>query len=538
MAGGMLLGLQRSHGNAYVSRLVKRPPGAAESVGGETGEVTFMPGPTGTEDETIAPGEKGFTAQMLKEVPTRAGVAFSYYKDAHLKPVQPVFAPIDKKIRDAATKKQEADDRAKDFFNTPSTTKTWEERSKWHEERALKLAKNRSQEQMLCVDFSAGVPRANQMFVSLAKLESMQEILGVTSPASMTTAVVASLKEAEAIAEKVQVKGAAGDLDVPAADAQVTSATKELTIAQKKMSTAWMGVQRTLVLDRAKSVEAEGDDERKRFKEIESNIATWKKLGGTIDVSMAVMGVGMTGATEGGGLIGAIEGKGAGEGIPKGLTETSSAVEKAVGISIPTSAADVLETAAKIYYFSELETIRKTLETLQNEVNAHKAVAEELGTLQALKEFRDATDDFAKKAEDLQKRLIARQQAYLKFGKQLDEAATKDPAFRGSAPGKGKERFATVMVVTSAVREVLAMAAGAKDGFGRASAQMRDEILDMALVVGMADEEAAPLVSAHNQLKTFEGNVKTIETDLGPIEAAAGSMMTKLGAGHKIAGEY
>jgi hypothetical protein len=165
-------------------------------------------------------------------------------------------------------------------------------------------------------------------------------------------------------------------------------------------------------------------------------------------------------------------------------------------------------------------------------------VADELGTTQALKEFRDATDDFAKKTEDLQKRMIARQQAYLKFGQQLDEAAMKDPKYAGSAPGKGKERFATVMVVTSAVREVLAVAEGAAAGFPWDALGLSVEVAQMADLVGINEEEGKPLISMHSQLSTFEGNMEGLKTDLGPIEAAGKSMMTKLGAGQELAGAY
>jgi len=165
-------------------------------------------------------------------------------------------------------------------------------------------------------------------------------------------------------------------------------------------------------------------------------------------------------------------------------------------------------------------------------------VAEDLGTAQALKAFRDATEEFAKKTEDLQKRLLARQQAYLKFGQQIDEAAMKDPKFTGSAPGKGKERFATVMVVTAAVREVLAMAEGAKAGFPWDSVGLSLQIAAMADAVGITDEEGKPLVRMHSQLSAFEGNVKALETDLGPIEAAGKSMMVKLGMGQEAAGAY
>lgn len=564
----LVLDLQQSAGNASVSRvaapLSRRPvTDAKESVGGRSGSVSFMEGGAGEENSAIAPGEKGFTLQMLKQVPAVAGKHWGDYADAHLHEIQPNVEPLDRQMKERRSQQRVADDEVDSWFTKhgiPSVLKIWQARAAGFKTQLEYMAEDRSKEQMIAKDFNAGVPRANQTFASLAKLEGMQEMLGVHDPAEMVSAVVSSLKDAQGVAEQRQLKGSAAGLDVPSADAQVGQAARDLTDAQHSMATAWIDVQKTLTLQHAADVKAEGKEDEKRQAEINENIETWRNIGTTIDVSMAVVGVDIAGETKGGGLRGFVEeGKGLkkeGEKelkrleLPEGVKETKEAVSKAVGLELPTSAGALLEDAAKIYYFSELENIRKHLKDLDNEVQAHKAAAEALGLAHTLAVFSDALDHFQSKADDLQKRLVARQMAYVKFGAELDEAAQQ--MHKGGAPPQGHERFATVMAVTSAVREVLAMGRGAHIGFGRDAALLEAEIrvitnhrewvpanLDPGQFQLMVPEdELAPLGDALVQLRTFEGNLKTLEDMLGPIDEQAGSMMTALNAGHAEAAGY
>ncbi|MBE2315808.1 hypothetical protein DVA67_007460 [Solirubrobacter sp. CPCC 204708] len=564
LAPHSLLALQQGAGNAAVSRMLARfkAPDATASVGGDGRDVTYLPGPAAAENDTLAPGDKGWTLQMLEAVPAASGRSLAYYQDSHLSTVRPHVATLDAQIRTRSGHEQQAREEAGDA-TFPHFTQVWTERATDCGKHVEQLIGDRATEQRLCERFNAGVPRANQMFVSLARLEAMQEMLGVSSPEAMSTAVIDSLKEAQAVAEKTQLKGSAGALSVPAADQQVADATGELTVAQTTMAAAWTGVQRTLVLDRAAEVQQEGAADAQRQSQIETNIGTWKQVGQAIDVSMAVMGVGVTGATEGGGLRGAMDGVGApgvsrdpltfsltvGEGgVPAGAQEAYAAASGATGLSVPTSAGDVMETAAQIYYFDELKKIRRHLQTLENEVAGHRAVAESLGVSQALQTFSAAVDAFEHHARALKNRLHARQGAYLLLGQQLDEAAQRDPKAARSAPGKGKERFATVMTVTSAVREVLAMGNGARAGFGTDAAGLQQQVAQIVAhrerpVHGyqrfrFPDEEAEPLVSAIEQLRTFEGNFAALEAALGGIETQARTMMTALGRGEESAAAY
>lgn len=561
VAGGVLLRLQRDHGNQYASRLVSRATiardrkraTAGESVGAEPGDVTFMPGAPGEESATLGVGDKGFTLQMLKELPKAAGKTFGYYKDVHLTTVSLDFKGLDKQSDHCAKKVREEDDELNSFFGLPPTAKRirTENRDYW-QQKEDQLTHDRGTELELVQNFNAGVPRANQTFVSLAKLEAMQQMLGVTSPKAMADALVKSLGEAQQLGERVQVKKGVTAVSPPEAAAQVTVAAKELTQAQKEMQTAWGAVLKKMMMDHAAELKKRGEDDEKELARITEMIAFAKKIGTTIDVSMAVMSGGAT----------MIEGGGGGAPKPSemmdllaeespnvmdksgigGAKKAGGAIAEAMGIEIPTSVGGALETAAKIYYMGELEEIRKRLAELNIQIAAYQKEAEAIGLKKDIETFQRAVENFKLKSEVLQKAMHDRTMAYLALGEQLDAEARKDPKAKAGAPGAGEERFATVMTTTAAVREVLAMTEGAKAGFAIDAASLKSRLFEIlnhrAGLGGLPEGEDLPLGKMLQEQKDFEANAETLKKDLGPIEEQAAKMMTGLGAGRAEAGAY
>lgn len=559
----LVLQLQRTRGNAYVNRLVssgstlqryKKPPTAAESVGGERGKSEKMD-PLPGEKGAIDLGEQGYTLQMLKKVPKAAGKTFALYEEDLLEPVKVTFNKLDTvTIPGLAEEIRKADDEADSWANTPSTTKTYKDSSARNQGRMEQFVKDRGREQQIAQDYNAGVPRANQTIVSLAKLEAMQNMLGVNSPQALTSAVVKSLKEAQEIAARSQggPKGVSG-ISPPKAAEQVTQASMELTQAQKELSTSWLGVQQNLVLDHAAELKQKGETDEKRLAEINENIATARKIGATIDVSMTVISGGATMVEGGGGktlkpsemtdMLAAEKPDLSDKSSMEGAKKVGGAISKSMGIEIPTSASGLLEGAAKIYYSSELEGIRKRLVELQIQVGAFGAAAEKIGLAKRVKEFEDALTRFELKSGNLQRAMLDRQMAYLQLGQQIDAASRTDPTAKaaGQATGSGQERFATVMAVTSAVREVLAMAAGAQKGFGRDAKSVGNELLGIAqnrAGYGWPDEEDKPFGWMYYQQKNFEAFTDNISTALKPIDEKAGEMMTALSLGNEKAAEY
>jgi hypothetical protein len=554
-----LLDLQRAHGNAYVSRLMdarpavarRKAPTVGESVGTDPGTAYFVDDPT-TRDPTdvLALGDQGFTFEMLNEVPRAAGKTFAYYRDAHLKTVKPSFDKLDDVqlpfVTKKLTKAQDELDSAEgkgwlEFATIGSVIELKKQDRDYWQGKAKQLAEDRAAEDALVQNFNASVPRANQTFASLARLEAMEEMLGVKDPKSMSDALVKSMKEAEPMAEGLASK--TGALPLMKASEAVGGAAKRSTQAQKDMQAAWREMQEVLIMDHAAALKKKGETDEARLAEINKLISFARNVGSTIDVTMAVMSGGATMIEGAGGkpspseiadLAAEEEPDFSDKGGVEVTKKVGGAITKATGIEIPTSVGGLAETATKIWYWSELEDIRKRLHSLNAQISAHEEVAKEIGLKAKVENFQAKVDGFKLANEELQKHMFDRQHAYLQLGQKLDEAAARNPAYKDSAPGKGKERFATVMTMVSAVREVLAIGAEAKSSF-KDSNELWNELSEIAehrqSLRGVPPGEHEPLQKMLTQQLGFESNLEQLTADLGAIDAEAGDLMARAGGG-------
>jgi hypothetical protein len=559
-----MLRLQQGHGNAYVSRLVATGPAVArfkpktadESIGAQPGTATFVEDPsTADTTDVLALGDKGFTFQMLKEVPKAAGKTFGYYRESHLKTVKPDFTKLDDVqlpfVTKKLTKAQDELDAAegKGWFNfrtIPSVIETRKQDRDYWDKKGKTLAADRAKEDALVQNFNASVPRCNQTFASLARLEAMQEMLGVKDPKAMSDALINSMKEAEPMAEGLASKE--GAIPLMKASEAVGGAAKRSTQAQKEMQAAWRGMQEILIMDHAAALKKRGQADEEKLAEINKVIAFAREVGGTIDVSMAVMSGGRTMLEGGGGgkptpsqmmdLMAAEKPDFSEKGGGAAAKKVGGAITKAMGIDIPTNAAGLLETAAKIWYWSELEDIRKRLASLNSQISMHEGVAKDIGLKAKVETFEAKVSAFQLANEELQAHMFDRQRAYLQLGQKLDEAAAKNPGYKSSAPAKGKERFATVLTMVSAAREVLAMGTEAKASF-KDTNELWGELAEIsehrASLKGLPKGEHDALQKMLSQQLTFDANVEQLQTDLGPIDAAAGQLMAKMGGGEEAA---
>jgi len=512
-------------------------PSATKSVGGG-GTYTFVSRPAGAKGAVLGPGQSGFSMQLLKDVPAAALKNLGSFAAATITPVRPNLKQLDKQIKLRIKHQQDNEDKAAGKGSLWGAPSPYFEA--WYKNRAADCAKHVGEllsqklaEQEKCAGFNAWAPRANQTFVSAARLAGLQDLLGVRDPEAMVAAVTESLKEAQAVAERAQV-ARPGTLDVPEADRKVTSSSAATTIAAREMRVAWLGFQQTLIKKEITSLEEAGEEDRKRLEEINKAIDTWANIGKTIDVSLAVI--------QGGKKL-----------IAVGGAEPAKELGKTIagGVGIPTDVEGLAKGIAKLVYSKEIATIERKLNELNKAITAHSEAAEQLGVREKVARFKTAFDKFRNSCKDLQDRLVARQLAYLKLGEQLDAAARKDPRARkaGTAPGAGKERFATVMLVTSAIREVLAMGSGAKGGYD-SPGNIKNWLVELDATrkrkimgshrqsFGVPNSEAAPLISLYTQLATFHGNVDTLTKLFGPVEKQAAAMMKALSAGSEEAAAY
>lgn len=554
----MVLQMQQAQGNAYVSRMVggptiarRKPPTIREDVGAEAGTMTFLEG--AGDVENVVAGERGYTKRMLEAMPDKAAETVGLYEDYHLTPVKVPFNTLDRQMEICAEEQRKAQDKVdtaegEGIFEgrqVPTVIRLAKERRDGWKRRTESLASDRELEHRLSTSFNTGVPRANQTFLSLAGLEGMEQMLGIKDPKAMTASIVKSLKEATDVADVAQFKGGVSAMEPLKATESVTTSAQEVTDSQMAMQSAWLAVQQELIKDHIGGIEKRGEADRERLGKIKETIDFCRQVGSAIDVSMTVMSGAKTmiegtstklKPSEVGDLLAEDSPSVRDKSAITGAKKIGGAIAESMDIKIPTSAAGLLEAGAKLYHWSELEGIRKRLAELENQTTAFKQVADEIGVLKKFRDFDAAAARYGTSLKKLQEHLHDRRVAYLKMGEQLDAAARSQS--KGKL-GKGSERFATVMTLTGQVREVLAIADGAKKGFRAAELDyvtLRETLGGIAerreFIPGeLPAEEAEALLSMQNQVKMFEAFTAQLGEFLGPIEEQAKLMMASMSLG-------
>ncbi|MGI8633125.1 MAG: hypothetical protein ACR2NA_11380 [Solirubrobacterales bacterium] len=489
---------------------------ATESVGGSA--ITFVPGPVGTENETLAIGEQGATRQMLPQVEGAASTALGHYTHAQLRPVgYPDFSSLEQSIDRLAQRAVQADEAAegKGSLSSPGPyfQKFYRERATNYRQQIATYTAHRYREEDIVAGYNRWYLRANLMFAGLARLQGMQDLLGVSAPEAMVAALVDSLGDAQRAAGLAQI-ASPGALDLPAVDAQVGSAAGSVTSAARRMGTTWLGYQQVTSARRVERLQASGEVDEAELAEIKSVIETFRDIGTTIDVAIAATGKPVEVGLHDRELAEAVHGRGASVARP---------------LSIPTDAAGVLGGIAGLVYEDEIHEIEQRIGELEAKISAEQAVADEFGVTQKVREFKNAVTDYKVSAVRFNLRLVARRESYLKLGEQIDEAAKQIPETRreGIAPDRGGERFSTVMLMTSAVREVLALGRAAAEGHDSPD-EIRNELMGIVGERRLLEPEYRPLVSVHAQTEQFHANLRELDRVLGPVEVKAAAVMARL----------
>jgi hypothetical protein len=562
----------------------KEKKGPTGHVGGESDSITFLPGP-GT--DTLAPGDAGYSRVLLAETGAAASKKSGLYADAHLRAEVPRLDTLDKQIKQRAKEKQLCLDEVSGWAGA-GTNRRYRETADWCQGHLEKLESDRSSEEEKCASYNAWVPRANGFFTSLTRLDAMQTMLGVKDPEAMASALTKGLQDAKVVGERAQIGHAAGKaetLDVPAADETLTDLSNQTTQSAREMNTAWLGFQQNALAQRAADTNAEGAADRSRLQQINEVKAFVRNVGKTVDLTMSVVsGAPAAVATATGALqrgeaslnayrnrrqimagerpthnptYVTVNEKGemivrnvqTGMDKPAGGGEATASPE--MNIQLPKSVSDILGTITDFVYASEVKEINMRLEAIKSRCDAIEGASELLKIRERAQNFQDKLNAFALKCSQLQNRMAQRRTAYLQFGIQLDNFARKDAASRaaGQAPASGDERYATIMTVVSQVREVLAIGAGARDGFqsSRSFATWAQELNErrgqvplhifyddgkyFPDVIKLPDSEWKPLERIYGQVKTFDENVGVLEGIFASVETQARALMGALNTG-------
>ncbi len=568
--------------SAVVQRRNGRKASGAEHVGGEPGSVTYLSRPGGGMGETLAPGEAGYSRQMLSETSAAADALSGNYEEMLITNVTPNFEGLDRQLQVRAREEQHFREEASSFFNTPFATKIYTKAGDFCQTHMNTIENDRREEDTKLQAYNAWVPRANSFYTSLTRLDAMQDMLGVNDPRAMATALTDGLRQAQEVGQRAQLAHDMGrgteTLDVPAVDTTIVGMSNETTQAAREMNTAFIGFQQNLLAQRIEDTRREGATDEARLQEINQIKQFARNVGRTVDISMAVVSGAPTAIATASTTVARAEAslnafrnrrqimagqrptrnptyvttneKGemivrnmqTGMDRPAGGGEQTASPE--TSFSLPTSVSDLLGGLADFIYASEVREINGRLEQIKSRIESSRYAQDMAATTERIQRFQNALNNFALKCTELQRRMAQRRQDYLQFGIQLDNFARQDQASKraGQAPGQGEERFATIMTVVAQVRETLAVGQGITQGFdsprafqnwaigiqdNRTQRPHRTDITRLRV----PDPEWEALDQVYGQVSRTNYNINQVNEIFANVEAQARSLISTLHQG-------
>ncbi len=569
--------------------IARDPSGPNAHVGGERGEINMMD--NAETGRVVGPGEAGYSDQVLRRTGGAAGdlAAGGLYQGARLRNIVPNTSIIDSQSRTRAAEKARMLSLANSGWFGPDgitpqshfAAGLYNEAATWAQEHLNTLANHKNDEITQFGAYNGYVSFANSFFESLLRLEAMQNMLNVSNPAQMAASLIAGLEDARSVAGRAReafTAGATGStraLNVPAPDTSVSVLLGQVNLAQQEMGTAHMHFQLNRLETERMNVNNEGIAARARQTEIEGIKTFLRQVGSTIDTTASVISGApavMNRATDvlraGEAHINSARNRreilagGRGSHNPTYMTSNedgdlvvrntmtgmdtpaaggAATAAPAAGLpSLPTSVSDLLGTIADFAYSAELRRLTETLNAIAGRCEAIAGVEHLVTLAHRARTYMDKVLAFSRKCAELHVRMVARRQAYLDLGVELDNYARGDRESRrrGEAPGAGEERYATIMMATSAVREVLAVGRTSLDNMPMTPEAMQAWFRHMhgertaspprtdMHTFEMGQNETEKITDVFDSLELQRTNVRTVQTVFAGVEATANTVMT------------
>ncbi|MBK4728592.1 DUF4157 domain-containing protein [Oxynema sp. CENA135] len=593
--GQQLLAHELTHvvqqtGTASLQRQISDPTiqrDGNEHVGADPGRMTFLPDEMGNEK---APGEAGYSRRLLGAAgeETENLVEQGLYADARLTNVAPSTNYLDQQIIARGRTKARYQGLVRgdgSIWGAPTgiAQEMYQGGVDWCTDHISTMETQRAEEQQRAESYNAWVPRANGFFTSLTRLEAMQNLLGVTNPQQMVGALETGLDDARAVAARAMDAYEGGNiaarLSVPETDETVTQLSNQTTQAAQEMNAAYLGFQRNLLAIRQDEVNREGAEDRTRLEQINQVKQVVRQIGSTIDttaslVSGAPARIASVTRTvrHGEAWVGAVrnrrqiisgqrpthnptyvtlneQGEMVVRNVQTGMDRPAGGGEATASpagpsLSFPQNISDTLGQIADFVYASEVREINSRLEQIKTRCAAIEGVRELLALQQAAATYQTKLNAFALKCNELQGRIADRRREYWQLGVDLDNFARQDRESRqgSQAPGRGEERYATIMTLVGQIREALVVGKGAKAGiyapdeFERwaqgivADRGARPPRTDIP-IFEVGEQEWSRLSSIWSQIRTFGSNVSTIDELFSGVESRAGALLSQLQVG-------
>jgi hypothetical protein len=574
----------RRDGDTAVQR--KTPAPDASAVGGDGSEAEALEDLTGAENvagqfghSQIISSQGGADKAAAKHIATYAG--------AHLVPIHPDFSVLQtQKTKRAEEGADIYSRRSAGYSDNVSHQRRLVQGRDWCEGKVAEWQQYETTAQQMFQEYNGWVPFANGAFTALARLEGMQELLGVSDPAKMVETLVAGLDDADQVASQlISVKGQ-NHANLPRSDSSVALAGSECVNAFKSMNTEYLEYQQNLLAWLSAKVDGEGDAARAKLAEIEQVKGFVRQVGGLVDTTMghlkaapgrisaATEGVAQAYAQVGASMNqrAALDGKpqtwnptfvttdedGAlvSRNMQTGMDSsmTPGADGKAVktpspagdGVSLPMSVGDLAGAGVDLLFAGEVAALQRQLNIIATKVAAIDKSKQATEMKHKTDTFTRSVEVFGTAAFKMKKTIEQRRKDYVDFGMQLDEFANGDKKMKkeGLDPGKGKERYATVMMMASQIREVVSIGRDAKaalqyDGSAwtvfilqaEDSRAERPDVMTRSISdMEMPKSESDIMWQVPVAINGYQENMGMLAEVLGPVDARTQALMLKIGA--------
>lgn len=512
--------------------VARRVTGAGESVGGSS-TVSIEPerGRGQREQpEPITIGEDGFTRAAARAIPRVAAGHIRDHEANHLYALEADTTTLDEQIERRERAATRAATQQARFNSAQYAHEYYGDIALQASRHAQALMTTRQWERTTIDRFNSGIPDANGLFASLARLNGLQETMGVGDPQQMVTALQASLQDAETVGERHAEQLAEA---LPDEAQAVQAAGTEVLLKADNLHTRRLEMAAYMNERRAAELSGQAADKQERLTAINETIATIARIGSVVDSARGVM-TGAAAFIEGPGRTppeepppgpseeeqiaaltqprsepqpqGPVYGQRAGsppphtrpeqpetdeeepqpdtrqrvgsaiEGTARALSQADSIraavtphVNAVTGAGIPTNVEGLLRLGATEIFASEIAELNQQIAHLTASSGRYRTLANEMRVQTMLEDVVRAKEEFYAAAEQYRARLASRQAAYIALGRRLDAAAQRETAAQRREVGtpRGGERFSTVMLAASAIQEVLAQGRLGRNRYSR-----------------------------------------------------------------------
>jgi hypothetical protein len=596
----MMLRLQRGHGNAYCNRLVDQPrmlpagrlisrATGAEMVGASSTAMSFKDPRKG--HGPIKAGESNYSRMLLGETGEKVEdpAALASIKDSMLRAVPFDGSGYEPQIKALAARKEMYKQKRDDFNSHQYLYGEWNGLMELNDARGKAVEQNRTDLQQRVEGYNPWTQRANGFFMSVGRLDAMCGMLGIPGGNydNLSANVTKGLAEAKEVGEAASMDKATAhgaDIPVPPANTSVFDATARSGSTVRELSNAYIGYQQNILKMRKAKIDKEGDDARAEQARIDDVKAFVKQVGGTVDSAMSFV-AGAPAAVEnatafvhkGEAQINAYRNKKAlmrGEDAPHATSlitadEKGNTIVRDVqtgmdwnpdakpgeqyspspsgGGGLPLTPGAALEKIVDFVYAADVKRITTILDQIETRTGNVQASIDMNDLRKNVQTFRAALLKFAESMTELQHNLEQRRNDYLKFGLKLDEFVQKNSEMRkqGKGLGQNQERYATIMVVASQIREVMAVGDGAAQDAAANKADVRnfwqksrDERHDMSM--SLTEGEVTAHQGMYDGTEKFQNALKSLHKLFNPVEAGAKDLFSSkiIAPGGNAGGSY